>query len=49
MLRTRDLTIDRNSEGAWRISAIIGGYLETRRYYGHTMAEAIQLFKAEFN
>ena len=49
MLKTTDLTIDRNPEGAWRISAVINGYLETRRFYDYTMAEAIQLFKAEFN
>jgi len=45
------MTIDRNSEGAWRISAIVGEgageYLLTRTYYFHTKREAIRLFKQE--
>lgn len=49
MITTPELTIERTSEGAWRISAVVNGYLETRRYYDYTQAEAIQLFKSEFN
>ena len=49
MLKTSELTVDRNSEGAWRISAVVSGYLETRRFYGYTKAQAVQLFKSEFN
>jgi len=41
------MTIDKNAEGAWRISDIIGGYLVTRRYYGYTKREAIKLFKEQ--
>ena len=41
------MSIDKNSEGAWRISDIIDGYLVTRRYYGYTKREAIKLFKEE--
>lgn len=37
--------IDRNNEGAWRISDIIGGYLVTRLYYGYTKRESIKLFR----
>jgi hypothetical protein len=44
-------TIDRNAEGAWRISGFVseGGaeYLLTRVYYFHTKREAIRLFKKE--
>lgn len=49
MLKSSELTIDRNSEGAWRISAVVSGYLETRRFYDYTKKEAISLFLAEFN
>jgi len=41
------MTIERNSEGAYVISDIIAGYLVTRRYYGYTKREAVQLFKEE--
>ena len=41
------MTIERNHEGAWVISAVVGQYLETRRYYGYTKREAITLFKEE--
>lgn len=34
--------------GAWVISELIGDYLETRRYYGYTKAEARAEFRAEF-
>jgi hypothetical protein len=39
-----DLSIDKNSEGAWRISAVVDDYLETRRYYGYDQDEAIRRF-----
>lgn len=41
------MTIDKTSEGAWRISAIIDGYLVTRRYYFYSRKEAIKRFKTE--
>jgi hypothetical protein len=41
------MSIDKNSEGAWRISDVVDGYLVTRRYYGYTKREAIKLFKEE--
>lgn len=34
--------------GAWEVSAIIGGYLTRRVYYGYTKREAIRLFKSFF-
>ena len=42
------MTIDKTSEGAIRITAIVSGYLVTRRYYFYTRREAIRSFKAEF-
>lgn len=41
------MTIERNQEGAYVISDIIGGYLVTKRYYGYTKREAIKRFKEE--
>ena len=41
------LTIDRTSDGAWRISAIVGGYLVTRRYHFYTRRESVALFLSE--
>jgi hypothetical protein len=49
MLKTSELTIEKNGEGAWRIFALVNGYLESRRFYGYTKREAIQLFKSEFS
>ena len=42
------MTVDKNSEGAWRVSDIINGYLVTKRYYGYTKKEAIKMFKEEY-
>ena len=45
------MTIDKNNEGAWRLSAFIGegagGDLFTRCYYFTPKREAIRLFKQE--
>jgi len=44
-------SIDKNREGAWRLSAFIGEgageYLLTRSYYFYNKREAIRLFKEE--
>jgi len=44
-------SIDRNAEGAWRLSAFVGEgageYLLTRNYYFTSKREAIRLFKEE--
>jgi hypothetical protein len=44
-------SIDRNAEGAWRISAFVGEgageYLLTRTYYFYTKAQAIAQFKQD--
>ena len=39
------MIIDKNNEGAWRISETINGYLETKVYYFYTKRQAIKLFK----
>jgi hypothetical protein len=41
------MTIDKNAEGAWRISDIIDGYLVTKVYYFYTKREAMKLFRQE--
>ena len=45
------LSIDKNAEGAWRLSALVGeGYNEhlfTQTYYFYTKAEAIKQFKQD--
>jgi hypothetical protein len=45
------MLIDKNKEGAWRISALVGEgageYLLTRTYYFTPKREAIRLFKQE--
>jgi|688.fasta_scaffold45584_4 hypothetical protein len=38
------MIIDKNNEGAWRISDSINGYLETKVYYFYTKKEAVKLF-----
>lgn len=39
------MTIERTFQGAWRISAMIDGYLVTRQFLGYTKKEAIAAFK----
>jgi hypothetical protein len=41
------MTIERNYQGAWVISDIIGGYRVARSYYGYTKREAVALFRAD--
>lgn len=42
------MTAERTAQGAWRISAIVGGYRESRTYFFYTKREAIAEFRAEF-
>jgi hypothetical protein len=46
-----EMTIDKNNEGAWRLSAFVGEgageYLLTRTYYFYTKREAIAQFKQD--
>jgi hypothetical protein len=39
------MIVERISNGAWEISDIIGGYRVSRTYYGHTLSDAVSLFK----
>lgn len=39
------MTIERTFQGAWRISAMIDGYLVTRQFLGYTKKEAIAAFR----
>ena len=41
------MTIEKTFQGAWKVSAIINGYLITRQYFGYTKKQAIVLFKGE--
>jgi hypothetical protein len=41
------MTIDKNYEGAWIVSDIVGGYLVTRKYYGYGKREALAMFRRE--
>jgi hypothetical protein len=41
------MTIEKNYEGAWIVSDIVGGYLVTRRYYGYNKREALADFRRE--
>ena len=38
---------EKNYEGAWVVSDIVGGYWVTRRYYFYTKREAVRLFRQE--
>jgi len=44
-------SIDKNNEGAWRLSAFVGEgideYLLTKTYYFYTKREAIRQFKID--
>jgi len=39
------MIIDKNNEGAWRVSDIINGYWETKVYYFYSKKEAVKLFR----
>ena len=44
----RGLTVARIiPSGAWQVSAIIGGHLVTRTYYGYTRREAVMRYRQE--
>jgi hypothetical protein len=49
MIRAADISINKNTEGAYVISAIVGGYLMTRVFYYYTKREAARLFLLEAN
>lgn len=41
------MSVERTIQGAWKVSAIVEGYLVTKQYFGYTKREAIALFKEE--
>ena len=41
------LEIERTFQGAWRISAMVNGYLVTKQYMGYTKREAVAAFQFE--
>jgi hypothetical protein len=41
------IEIERTFQGAWRISAMIDGYLVSKQYMGYTKKEAVSLFQQE--
>lgn len=49
MLRAADINAEKNTKGAWVLSAIVGGYLMTRQFYYYTKKEATRLFLDEAN
>jgi hypothetical protein len=45
--RGKEMTIEKNREGAWVIYALgRDGYLVTRSYYGYTKRESVRRFRA---
>jgi hypothetical protein len=39
------MSIYKNTNGAWVISELVGGYLVTKHYYFYSKREAVALFK----
>lgn len=45
---SQQITVERvQHSGALVLSCIVGGYLLSRTYYGHTKRDALRLFRAE--
>jgi len=40
-------TIEKNLNGSWVVSDIIGGYWVTKVYYGYTKRESLRLFEEQ--
>ena len=43
--KVKTITIERTFQGAYKISAIVNGYLVSKQYMGYTKREAVQAFK----
>jgi hypothetical protein len=43
-----DIEYRKTFQGAWALSAIVGGYLVERQYFGYTKRDAAQMFRKEF-
>ena len=49
MITQKEITLEKNTAGAWSASAIVSGYLVTRQFYFYTKGEAARLFLQEVN
>jgi hypothetical protein len=50
MITSADITsIEKNHHGAWVVSAIVGGYLVSRQFYGYTKKQAVSRFLEQTN
>ena len=43
--KVNTMSIEKTFQGAYKISAVINGYLVSKQYMGYTKREAIQAFK----
>jgi hypothetical protein len=41
------VSVEKTFQGAWRVSAIVGGYLVSMQYMGYTKREAVARFKEQ--
>lgn len=41
------VSVEKTFQGAWRVSAIVGGFLVSRQYMGYTKREAVAMFKQQ--
>lgn len=41
------IEIERTFQGAWRISAMVNGYLVSKQYFGYTKREALAAFQEQ--
>lgn len=48
-IRHADLTIEKNHEGFWCVSALVDGHYVCRRYMGWTKRKSASMFLEEVN
>ena len=41
------VSVEKTMQGAWRVSAIVGGFLVSTQYMGYTKKEAVAMFKQQ--
>ena len=41
------MSVERNREGYWVVSDVVGGYLVTRKYLYYSKREAIRMFRED--
>jgi len=42
------VSTEKTMQGAWRVSAIVGGYLVSMQYMGYTKRKAVAMFKEQY-